>query len=127
MMPTILSDDGERTVASTSALSAADLLAVTGYELKPQGLCRDDICVPAPGLHGGAGIDLRVAAALLQRPLAVDEETGDAALAAPVAARGESVVGGSVADLVLSDLDGNAVAWSTIGRKKKVMVSWASW
>src|SRR4051812_33094980 len=127
MMPTILSDDGERTVASTSALSAGDVLAVTGYELKPQGLCRDDICVPAPGLDAAAGIDIGAVAALLRRPLAVDEVTGDVALAAPVDGRDASIVGQSIADLVLRDLDGNAIAWSTIGRKKKVMVTWASW
>jgi hypothetical protein len=126
-MATILTDDGECSVASFTTLTPSELRAVTGYELKPQGLCRDDICVPAPGLDTGAGIDLRAAAVLLRRPLALDDETGDAALAAPVLARGESVVGQSVADLVLHDLDGNAVAWSAIGRKKKVLVTWASW
>jgi hypothetical protein len=126
-MATILTDEGECTVASFTTLTPSELLAITGYELKRQGLCRDDICVPAAGLDTSAGIDLRAAAALLRRPLTVDDETGDAALAAPVPALGESVVGQSIADLVLPDLDGNTVAWSAIGRKKKVLVAWASW
>jgi hypothetical protein len=126
-MATILTDDAACTVASFTTLTPSELRAVTGYELKPQGLCRDDICVPAAGLDTSGGIDLWAAAAFLRRPLAIEDDTGDAALAAPVPALGESVVGQSVADLVLHDLDGNEVAWSAVGRKKKVLVTWASW
>jgi hypothetical protein len=33
----------------------------------------------------------------------------------------------NIRDLVLRDFDGNDVSWSSIGRKKKLLVAWASW
>jgi hypothetical protein len=127
-LATILTDDGPVAVGTLTALTEAELRSVTGFELRPEGLCRADVCVPTharPDLRTGDGVDARVVAELLGRPLAVDDATGDAVLAASATARAEA--GASVADLVLSDLDGEPFAWSCLGRKKKVLVAWASW
>ena len=134
-MPTILTDDGPRELQEHArpgsfVIGEDDLVQLTGWELQPQGLCRGHVCVPArerPEVRAGDGVDLRVVAELLELPLAVDEETSVGALGTPAAGRAGAPAGLSVADLIVDDFDGNRVAWSSLGRKKKLLVAWASW
>ena len=123
-MSTLITDTGEHEVDASLLLTGEQLVTATGWELKPQGLCRGDVCVPTAA---GERIDVRVVAELLGRPLAVDDDTGDAALGESAAARAEQLGDCRVDDLVLRDLAGNVVQWSALGRKKKVLVTWASW
>ncbi len=114
----------------TLLLTPSALAAVTGWELQPEGLCRDDVCVPTrkrPDVQVDGRVDLHVVAELLGRPLVIDEETGVAAVGESAATRAAELASGRVGDLELYDVDGDAFAWSAIGRKKKVLVTWASW
>jgi hypothetical protein len=127
---TLITGTGEHEVDASLRLTSAQLLAATEWELKPEGLCRGDSCVPTrsrPDLEAGGRVDLRVVADLLRRPLAIDDATGAAALGESAAARAEQLGDCRVDDLVLRDLAGNLVEWGTLGRKKKVLVTWASW
>jgi hypothetical protein len=47
-----------------------------GWERKPEGLCRADVCVPVPP----GPLDLAGVAAALRRPLVVDEAAGVGAI-----------------------------------------------
>ena len=134
-MATILTDEATFVVDAatrpgTVLLDAEDLVAVTGWELNDDGLCRGDVCVPTrsrPDVRVDGRVDLRVVSELLSRPLAIDDETGFAALGESAATRATQLADCRVDDLVLRDVDGNEFAWSQIGRKKKVLVTWASW
>lgn len=134
-MATILRDEGAVAVdgefAGDRVLVDADALAeVTGWSLEPEGLCRGDVCVPTrsrPELRDGDRIDLVVAADLLGRPIAVDVETGTVALGASVESVAARLGDGGLGDLALRDAGGVEFSWPTVGRKKKLLVAWASW
>ena len=103
----------------------------TGWELKPEGLCRGDVCVPVrdpDALVVDDAIDLRAFADVLRRPLVVDDEVDLAVLGASTIDRAAERDGLRVpADLALRDLDGNVHHWGELGRKKKLLFAWASW
>src|SRR5439155_22130569 len=93
----------------TLLLSRAVLREFTGWELKPEGLCRADVCVPThsrPDVQVDGRVDLRVVAELLGRPLAIDEDTAVAALGESAATRAAQLASGRVDDLFLHDIDG---------------------
>ena len=127
-MPTLITDEGSYDVDESLQLTPDEFATATGWELKPEGLCRGDVCVIArPDLRTNDRVDLRVAAELLNRPLAVDDVTGDAALGESASTRAQEYESRTLSDLVLNDLDGNPFEWKSIGRKKKVLAAWASW
>jgi hypothetical protein len=134
-MATIVTDAGVFEVSAvplkgTLLLREDELPDVTGWELNDQGLCRGDVCVTVrahPEIREEDMVNLTVFADLVRQPLAFDAETETAVLGASAATRSDDLAGGRVGDLVLHDADGETFAWSEIGRKKKVLVTWASW
>ena len=60
--------------------SVADFTRGTGWEPKPEGLCRGEVCVPAPGALDGDTVDVKVAAARLGMPIVESPEHGVYAL-----------------------------------------------
>ena len=127
--PDVTQVDGETT--STTVLLAPDALeAATGWDLRTEGLCRGDVCVPrreGDGLLVDDRIDLAAFASLLHRPLAYDSGAAIAVLAdAPddhAAAFDARVAPG----WTLPDLDGTPVSSSAFAGRKKLLVAWASW
>jgi peroxiredoxin len=112
-----------------SAIDARQLADVTGWVLKPEGLCRGDACTPLLGRVVAAGvdtIDLTQWAAALGHGLAVDEPFAVAALA-PTTQATAATVGSVAPDLDLPDLDGTVHALSDLAGRKRVLVTWASW
>ena len=64
----------------------------------------------------------------LRAPFVVDDEVDIAVLGASAGDRAAEREDMRVApDLALHDLDGNVHTWSELGRKKKVLATWASW
>lgn len=132
---TILTDDGTVTVAArvlegTALLPPPALGDAIGWELKPQGLCRDDVCVPVRDgeeLTVDGAIDLAAVARVLQRPFVVDEKACVAVVGASAVQRHEERAGLRVRDFALGTVGGEAVHWSSFGRKKKLLFAWASW
>ena len=111
-----------------TSVDAADLERATGWSLKPEGLCKGEVCVPLLGrtiTAGDSRIDLVEWAAALRLPLAVDADEGIAAVVpAPVDV---PAVGGPAPELVLPDIDGNDVSFSRFTGRKRLLLAWASW
>jgi hypothetical protein len=113
-------------------LAPADLESVLGWDLKPEGLCCGEVCVPVrdrslvePAGEGN-GVSLQGVASLLDRPLVVDLEAGVAALGAPRADRRRALAG-TAPSFTLPDLDGHVHDLEEWHDRKKVLVAFASW
>jgi hypothetical protein len=106
--------------------TVAEIEAGTGWELKPEGACRGEVCVPLTA--GTIGSDKTVdAAAFAQRlgmPLVHDSASGLSALG-PSSSSGHALVTAMAPELVLPDLDGNEFRLSSLRGRKVVIVAWA--
>jgi hypothetical protein len=127
------------TAASDSAdqlwISTADLTRATHFELKLQGVCRDQLCFPVPKARSADFVrknsaktlfNLVAFAQLVNQPAAhdsklatwyfglrSDQREGLASLRAP--------------DFTLPDMTGKIHSLSELRGKKVLLVTWASW
>lgn len=132
---TLIDDGGPATVEAvvrgdTIRLGAETLRQALGWELKPEGLCRAETCVPVRdrgALLDADGIDLAAFARLLGRPFAVDGEEGVAVLGASAADRAGRLVSREAPDFTLPDLDGRLHSLRDQRGKKTLLIAWASW
>jgi hypothetical protein len=118
-------DDG-----SAIRLPEAALREALGWERKPEGLCRGDVCVPVdphPGLVNEDGVDLERFAELLERPIAIDRGGAVASLGASVASGRELRESLMAPDFRLPDLAGKLHSLSEQRGKKVLLVAYASW
>lgn len=131
-----LIDDGKvRELKATLAdgrvrLSKEQIRAELGWELKPEGLCRGDVCMPVRDpdrLVGGDGIDLEVLAEVLGRPLALDVDESAAALAEAPVERSAALASLEAPDFTLPDLQGRMHSLSQHRGKKVLLIAYASW
>jgi hypothetical protein len=135
-MPTILIEQQEIAIAPAVEgpglwLSAADLERVTGFTLKPEGLCKEEICVPVPRGDNSFVKNGAVDAAAFWRHVGnpvVHDEAGDAwALGMGAVARTQVLEALDAPEFSLPDLDGRMHSLSAQRGKKVFLATWASW
>jgi hypothetical protein len=95
--------------------------AGTGWEVKPEGACKGDVCVP---LDQSGGFDLTSTTERLRMAVVHDEGEGLWAIG-PESLGDRALVTAEAPELVLPDLDGNELRLSTLRGQKVVIVSWA--
>lgn len=106
-------------LTDTLDVSPARFHAETGWEIKPEGACQGDVCVPLPG-----GFSLTVAAERLG--MAVVEEPAHGLWAVgPESVTGRALVSARAPELELNDLDGRPFRLSSLRGRKVVLVAWA--
>jgi hypothetical protein len=98
-----------------------ELAARTGWEVKPEGACKADRCVPLPD----GGLDARVLSERLGMALVADEERGLWALGPE--AGGRALLSAQMPDLELPDRHGRPFSLRSLRGTRVVMVAWASW
>ena len=109
-----------------------ELRTATGWERKPQGLCRGEACVQEPK---GAGwydeksgrFDLGRFAAHMTQPVARDAENGVAAVGVPASDRRATMESLEAPDFALPDMDGRIHRLSDYRGKKVFLFSWGSY
>ena len=129
-MTTVLSETGEHAVAASDGLwlTAADAERATGWTLKPEGMCRDDLCVPLPASARRDGeVDVASFWDRLGNPVLHDEARETWVLGTGADARNQALAGLAAPDFTLSDLEGTAHTLSALRGKKVFLTTWASW
>ena len=105
-------------------VSPAELEQVSGWELKPEGLCRAERCVPFSSADP-AWVDLAAVARALGMPLVHDARHRLWALGAE--AGGRALQSATAPDLELPDAAGARFRLSSLRGQKVLLVAWASW
>ena len=107
-------------LTDTLDIDAATFHAGTGWEIKPEGACKGEVCVPL----GGADFDATATADKLGMAIVRDDERGMTAIG-PESLGGRALTTAEAPDVVLHDLDGAAVRLSDFRGQKVVLVAWA--
>jgi hypothetical protein len=111
---------------TTLDMTAESFDAATGWAAKPEGMCKGDACVPAPGAVGPDGtLDVAAVADRLGMALVADESAGVWALGPE--SGGKALTTAVVPEIELPDLDGNPFKLSAMHGRKVLLVAWASW
>ncbi len=117
-----------RVADGTITLSPDAVRTALGFELKPAGLCRGEVCIPVRDDRiADTGIDLVALAKALGRPLALDADNGAAALGASAMERRAQFATLDAPDFELPDLAGTMHKLSDHSDKKILLVAYASW
>ena len=107
----------------------AEFAERTGWEIKPEGACRAEVCVPLPAAARATNgeLDVKVVAERLGMPLVHDDAHGVWALGPETAVNGRALPSAVAPDLVLPDVNGNEFRLSSLRGQKVVLTAWASW
>ncbi len=111
-------------------LAAADVARILGWEIKPQGLCRNQQCIPLrdpSALADANGVDLAALAETLGRPLALDLDERAGCLGDSARERGAQLASLEAPDFTLPDLSGRLHSLAAQRGKKVLLVAYASW
>ncbi len=112
---------------TTLSPSPDEFFEQTGWEAKPEGLCRGEVCVPSPDARRADGtIDVAIVAERLSMPLLRDETSGTWVLG-PSALSGRALDTAVVPPLSLSTFDGTPFDFSSLLGRRIILAAWASW
>ncbi|MCU1357104.1 MAG: Redoxin domain protein [Acidimicrobiales bacterium] len=117
--------DGDRLL-----VAEADLSGATGWALKPQGLCRDDTCMPVHdrvALGPDGWIDVAAFATAVGRPVALEPSLGFVALGAPAHERAVALASLDAPHISLPTVAGGTASVHDLSGRKRLVVAFASW
>ena len=92
----------------------------TGWEIKPEGACKAEVCVPLPD----GGFDLRAAADRLGMAVVAEPDHGLWSVG-PETLGGRALATADASQFVLPDLEGNEFRMASLRGQKVLVVAWA--
>ncbi|MCR9279863.1 MAG: hypothetical protein NXH85_18035 [Pseudomonadaceae bacterium] len=109
-----------------------DLPRINGFELKPEGACYADMCIPLGDdvlieKEGGNWFDLAAFADLLGQPYVVDTDLNVWSFAEIPAKRDSMMVDAMAPDFEVEDRSGKVIRMADFKGKKALIVTWSSW
>ena len=114
-------------IFSSLRVPASEFSSVTGWDAKPEGMCRGEVCVPAPGALGADGaLDVSIAADRLGMPLVHDSDHGVWALGSATLG-GRALTTAVAADPELLTFDKKPFHLSSLRGKKVILLAWSSY
>lgn len=139
---TVLYQDMETVAANAEAENEAlwmtlpELIASTGWELKPEGVCKDEVCVPVPDARraaiiregpSGALVNLTEFARLIEQPVAHDAQNSVWYFGPAGWEWKTRLESRQAPDFTLPDLSGQMHSLSELRGRKIFLLFWASW
>ncbi len=118
-------------VGAPNLIDAATFEQLTGWDLRVEGLCSGDACIPVrdralavpePGI-----IDLEVVVPLLDRPIVVDHHARVVAVGATSLARRDALVSRRAPAFSLPALDGSLRSLEELRGRLTVLVTFSTW
>ena len=115
-------------VAETLWIHQADLPRINEFELKPQGACRADVCIPIPkALVRGDFFNLTAFAQKAGQRVVADPGARVWSFGEIPVVRGAFLESRMAPDFAVPDRKGRLVRLSQFRGKKVLLVTWASW
>lgn len=117
-------------------ITTRDLEKATRFEIKPQGVCRDDLCFPIPKNRKDAFVrkigtatwfNMTEFAKLLRQPVATDDKHQVWFFGPRQSAQDSFVDTLDAPNFTLPDMNGKMHSLSDFRGKKVLLVTWASW
>ena len=117
-------------------VTLADLKRATKFEVKPQGICRDELCFPIPKARRSAFLNeqgsvtwfnLSEFARLLRQPAAFDPESFVYYFGPRPEEQNGYLDSLTAPDFKLPDVNGKEHSLSDFRGKKVLLLTWASW
>ena len=117
-------------------ITTADLTRATRFVIKPQGVCRDQLCFPLPKNRKNEFINKKGAttwfnlsefARLIKQPSATDEKNGVWYFGARSDEQNGYLASLEAPNFTLPDLSGRRHSLADFRGKKVLLVTWASW
>jgi hypothetical protein len=135
--------DGVATEVSAAPASSSDLWITTGdlsratrFVIKPQGVCRDELCFPLPKNRKAEFVskkgptiwfNLSEFARLIKQPVVADQKNGVWYFGARNAEQNGYLTSLEAPNFTLPDLSGKLHSLADFRGKKVLLVTWASW
>ena len=113
-------------------LTVDSLHSATGWQLKPEGLCKDDVCIPLSGdrrekFVAGEDINASELWRALDRPVLHDASRKTWMLGEGAGDRGRRLESLQAPDFTLPDIEGKLHSLSDFRGQKVLLATWASW
>ena len=118
--------------ATTLWLGGGSLAAATGWELKPEGFCKDDVCVPVPAgqeddFVRGDEVNASALWTLMGKPAAATIDGDVWFLGEGATQRNEALLSLEAPNFTLPDFTGQLHSLTDFRRKRVLLITWASW
>jgi hypothetical protein len=115
-------------IPETLWIQKTDLPRINGFELKPQGACRADVCIPVPRtMTRGNTFNLTAFSQRVGQHVVADTASRVWSFAEIPVVRGAYLESRMAPDVSIPDRRGRAVSLSQFRGKKVLLVTWASW
>lgn len=113
-------------------IKAEDLTRINGFELKPEGACLEDLCVPLnqqilQQQDGQQWFNLTAFADLLGQPYVADSQARVWSFAEIPLKRESMMVDAMAPDFTVTDRAGQVIRMADLKGKKALIVTWSSW
>jgi hypothetical protein len=111
-------------ISTSATVDRREFEQQTGWELRPEGACKNDRCIPWPDPVSDT-IELATIAEHLSMPL-VREPDADLWALGPESG-GKALTSAHAPELTLSDWQGESFRLGSLRGRKVLLVAWASW